>query len=130
AGFEKATPAPAVGGPAQVVQGKPGPAGTGIVSITTGAQPFKPGTAAAGKEVFTSKGCSSCHAIEGVSSATVGPNLTHIATQKYNNFPNDSEFLKQWIHNPGAAKPGTAMPNLGLTDQELDSVVTYLETLK
>ena len=71
-----------------------------------------------------------CHAIEGVSNGTVGPNLTHIASQQYNNFPNDPEFLKQWINDPQLSKPGTAMPKLGLNDQELNDVVTYLETLK
>ena len=44
-----------------------------------------------------------------------------------NNGPDD---LKRWILNPPAVKPGTAMPNLGLTDDEATKIVAYLETLK
>jgi cytochrome c2 len=131
-GFEQATPAPPVTASAVIANPTPGPQGSGIVSIETGAQPFKEGDANAGKTVFTSKGCTGCHTIEGVQGAvgTVGPNLTHIASQPYDSFPNDPQFLKQWINDPQTAKPGTAMPKLGLTDEELNNVVTFLTTLK
>ena len=33
-----------------------------------------------GRLVFSTKGCSGCHTIEGTSKATIGPDLTHIAT--------------------------------------------------
>jgi len=80
--------------------------------------------------VFETKGCTACHTIEGVSTGTVGPNLTHISGQPYDSFPNDAEFIKQWTNDPQAAKPGTAMPKLGLSDEELNNVVSYLATLK
>ncbi|HLG69917.1 MAG TPA: cytochrome c [Chloroflexota bacterium] len=132
AAFASATPAPPVTASAVIANPTPGPAGSGIVSIETGAQPFKEGDANAGKEVFTTKGCTGCHTIEGVQGAvgTVGPNLTHIASQPYDSFPNDPQFIKQWINDPQTAKPGTAMPKLGLTDEELNNVVTFLMTLK
>jgi cytochrome c1 len=130
--FAKATPAPPVSAGVAIPNPTPGPEGSGIISIQTGAQPFKEGNADAGKQVISSRGCGACHVIEGVQGAvgTVGPNLSHIASQKYDNFPNDAEFLKQWINDPQTAKPGTAMPKLGLTDEELNNVVTFLETLK
>jgi cytochrome c len=130
--FAKATPAPPVSAGAVIANPTPGPQGSGIVSIQTGAEPFKPGDANAGKTVFTTKGCTGCHTIEGVQGAvgTVGPNLTHISGQPYDSFPDDPQFLKQWINDPQTAKPGTAMPKLGLTDEELNNVVTFLETLK
>ena len=132
AGFEKATPAAPVSAGAVIANPTPGPQGSGIVSIETGAKPFQPGDAAAGKEVFATKGCTGCHTLEGVQGATgtVGPNLTHIAGQPYDSFPNDAQFMKQWINDPQTAKPGTAMPKLGLTDEELNNVVTFLQTLK
>ncbi len=131
-GFEQATPAPPPTQSALIANPTPGPQGSGIVSIETGAQPFKEGDANAGKAVFTSKGCTGCHTIEGVQGAvgTVGPNLTHISGQPYDSFPNDPQFIKQWVNDPQTAKPGTAMPKLGLTDQELNDVVTFLTTLK
>ena len=38
--------------------------------------------------------------------------------------------LKKWVLNPPAVKPGTAMPNVGLTDDEATNIVAFLETLK
>jgi len=38
--------------------------------------------------------------------------------------------LKKWIMNPPALKPGTTMPNLGLSDDDATKIVAYLETLK
>jgi cytochrome c oxidase subunit 2 len=90
----------------------------------------------AGKALVTQKGCGACHTIPGIpgASATIGPNLAGVASRKTiaggaapNNGPDD---LKKWIINPPALKPGTAMPNLGLTDDEATRIVAFLETLK
>jgi cytochrome c2 len=75
-------------------------------------------------------GCYLCHTINGVSSGDQGPNLTHIASRPYDSLPNDPAFLRRWIANPQAIKPGTLMPTLGLSADEIDDVVAYLETLK
>ncbi|MBV8085492.1 MAG: c-type cytochrome, partial [Chloroflexi bacterium] len=132
AAFASATPAAPVTAGATIANPTPGPAGSGIVSISTGAQPFKQADADAGKQVFLTKGCTGCHTIDGLQGAngTVGPNLTHIASQPYDSFPNDPEFIKQWVNDPQTAKPGTAMPKLGLTDDELNNVVSFLMTQK
>jgi cytochrome c1 len=82
------------------------------------------------------KGCPACHTIPGIPGAngTIGPNLGGVASRPtiaggvvQNNGPDD---IKRWIMNPPALKPGTIMPNLGLTDQEATNIVAYLETLK
>ena len=132
AAFASATPAPPVSAAVAIANATPGPAGSNIVTINTAAQPYKQGDAAAGQQVFETKGCTACHTIESLSDArgTVGPNLTHIAGQPYDSFPNDAEFMKQWINDPPTAKPGTVMPKLGLTDEELNNVVTFLQTMK
>jgi cytochrome c oxidase subunit 2 len=64
----------------------------------------------------------------------VGPNLAGVASRPKiaggavaNTGPAD---LKKWISDPSAVKPGTAMPKVPLTDDELDKVVAFLETLK
>jgi cytochrome c1 len=77
-----------------------------------------------------------CHTIPGIPGATgtVGPNLggvasrTKIAGGAVNN--SGPEDLKRWILNPPGVKPGTLMPNVGLTDEEATNIVAYLETLK
>jgi cytochrome c oxidase subunit 2 len=90
----------------------------------------------AGKTLIAQKGCGACHVIPGVPGATgtIGPSLAGVASRTRiaggavpNNGPDD---LKKWIMNPPALKPGTAMPNLGLSDDEATKIVAYLETLK
>jgi cytochrome c oxidase subunit 2 len=89
-----------------------------------------------GARLIAEKGCGACHVIPGIpgASGTVGPSLAGVASRKTiaggavpNNGPDD---LKRWIINPPALKPGTIMPNLGLTDDEATKIVAYLETLK
>jgi len=91
---------------------------------------------AAGADLIAQKGCGGCHVVPGVQGATgtVGPNLAGVAGRKTIaggavpiNGPDD---LKKWILNPPALKPGTAMPNLGLSDDDATKIVAYLETLK
>ena len=44
--------------------------------------------------------------------------------------PNTPENLRAWLIDPHAFKPGTMMPNLGLTEAEATDLVAFLETLK
>jgi cytochrome c oxidase subunit 2 len=43
---------------------------------------------------------------------------------------NNPENLKKWVNDPQEMKQGCLMPSFKLTDQELNQVVSYLETLK
>ena len=94
------------------------------------------GNPSVGAQLIQQKGCGGCHTIPGIqgANASVGPNLAGVATRTRiaggavpNTGPDD---LKRWIMNPPALKPGTLMPNLGLTDEEATNIVAYLETLK
>jgi len=96
-----------------------------------------PGTPAfEGAQVLATKTCGGCHVIPGIAGATgaVGPNLGGVASRAkiaggaVDNHGADD--LKAWILNPQAKKPGTAMPNLGLTDDEATKIAAFLETLK
>jgi cytochrome c1 len=109
----------------------------GAVTAGGGAPVVEPGTPAAeGQMIIASKPCVGCHTIPGVPGATgqVGPNLAGVASRTKiaggavnNTGPDD---LKKWVLNPPAEKPGTLMPNVGLTDDEANKIVAYLETLK
>ena len=44
--------------------------------------------------------------------------------------PVDEANLTKWIKNPPAVKPGTIMPNLGLSDDQIHDIVQWLLTLK
>jgi cytochrome c1 len=110
----------------------------GAAAAAAGAAPVvDPGSPAAeGQMIIASEPCVGCHTIPGIPGAngTVGPNLAGVASRTKiaggavaNNGPDD---LKKWILNPPADKPGTLMPNLGLTDDQATKIVAYLELLK
>ena len=54
----------------------------------------------------------------------VGPALDGIATRM------DAAELDRWLADPQAVKPGTAMPNLGLSDEIRTELVAWLSTLQ
>ncbi|MDB5444743.1 MAG: hypothetical protein JWQ97_60, partial [Phenylobacterium sp.] len=87
-----------------------------------------------GKQVFISKACVMCHRVQGTDAgATTGPDLTHLMSRGHiaaGALPNGRGELEAWIADPQGIKPGTAMPRVGLTSDELTAVTTYLETLK
>jgi cytochrome c oxidase subunit 2 len=85
-----------------------------------------------GAELMRTKGCVGCHSLRGVSEASrVGPNLTHMAsrTQIAGMMPYSTENMRSWLADP-SQKPGARMPDLNLTQEELDALVAYLDTLK
>ena len=86
-----------------------------------------------GKTLFLSKGCIACHTIQGIpGGGVVGPNLSKKGSEPMiaGVLENNKENMIKWLANPSAVKPGTAMPNLGLTDDEKNKLSDYLLTLK
>jgi cytochrome c oxidase subunit 2 len=93
-----------------------------------------PGTPAAeGEALFTAKGCAGCHSIQGISQGAVGPNLTHLGSRSVfagAMFDLNSGNLSRWLRDPPAVKPGSKMPNLNLSPDEIAKLVAYLESLQ
>ncbi len=88
--------------------------------------------AAEGEALFTAKGCAGCHTIQGVSQGMVGPNLTHLMSRSVfagAMFDLNAGNLSRWLHDPPGVKPGSKMPNLGLSQDEIAKLVAYLQTL-
>ena len=90
--------------------------------------------ASQGQRIFETTACINCHTVAGtVANGHFGPDLTHlmsrdtIAAGAASNTP---ENLRQWILNPDAIKPGSLMPAMQLSDQDLDALTAYLETLR
>ncbi|MDA1096267.1 MAG: cytochrome c oxidase subunit II [Chloroflexi bacterium] len=93
--------------------------------------------AASGRDVFTAKGCIGCHTIGGFDEAVgvVGPNLTHFGSRTTiaaNIMARDEAGanLAAWLRDPPAIKPGSKMPNLQLTDEQIASLTALLVGLK
>jgi len=87
-----------------------------------------------GREVFLSSTCVMCHAISGTpANARRAPDLTHVASRRMlaaGALPNTPEHLAGWIVNPQQFKPGSNMPALELPPADLQSLVSYLSSLR
>jgi cytochrome c oxidase subunit 2 len=87
-----------------------------------------------GLEVVERGPCAMCHTVVGTSAGgRTAPDLTHIATRSTiaaGTAPNTRGYLAGWITDPQHMKPGAKMPSTGLSADELQAVLAYLETLK
>lgn len=92
------------------------------------------GEAAKGLAVFQQLSCASCHAIEGTPDhAQVAPDLTHIASRRELGagiLENTPDNLRRWITDPQKVKPGVLMPKFNLTEEQVNELTAYFETLK
>ena len=91
--------------------------------------------AAEGQQVYLNAGCTQCHVIDGVwdvQGEQIAPNLTHFGIRNVfagAALKNNPENLTKWLANPPQIKPGTFMPNLELTEREIEALIEYLGTL-
>jgi cytochrome c1 len=91
-----------------------------------------------GRRLMERKGCMTCHAMDGLTppiapapvpglspndlarGLMLAPDLRHTRDRFR------PELLARWLLDPSALKPGTPMPNLGLTPTEADDVAAFL----
>lgn len=96
--------------------------------IRTGGSPHK------GAQLISQYGCGSCHMIPGIRSANglVGPPLMMFGRRTYiaGELPNTPDNLVHWIQSPQSVESGTAMPTLGVTEQQARDIAAYLYTLR
>ena len=103
--------------------------------LAPAATPVEGDPAFEGMQQFTMSGCIGCHTVTGNDLAVglVGPNLTHfgsrttLASATRDNTPED---LADWLHDPPGVKPGSLMPNLNLTDEQVQKLSAYLMSLQ
>jgi cytochrome c oxidase subunit 2 len=87
-----------------------------------------------GREVFMASSCVLCHAISGTPAGGVtGPSLTHVASRlslAAGTLPNTRAYLTSWVIDPQRHKPGNNMPPNPLRADDLQALLSYLETLR
>lgn len=87
-----------------------------------------------GAALMISYGCTACHEIPGVVGAngSVGPSLAGLRERAYVGgvLPNDPGGLTRWLMNPTVHAPETAMPDLGVTEDDARDMAAYLYTLR
>jgi len=101
---------------------------------TKSAAQFAGGSPEAGREKIAYYGCSTCHEIPGIRNAKgrVGPSLRDIADQTYlaGALPNTPQNMSLWIQKPREVEPHTAMPDMGVSDQDARDITAYLYLAK
>lgn len=96
---------------------------------------------ARGRALFSAKTCSGCHTINGHGAMGIlGPDLSHFGsrtTVAAAVLDHTRANLRRWLSDPNAVKPGNLMwrngyvpNNIHLTEDDLDALVAYLESLK
>jgi cytochrome c2 len=83
-------------------------------------------------ELMTRYGCPTCHVIPHVPGAIgkVGPSLDALSQRSYlaGTLPNTPDNLRQWIMHPQHYQPGTAMPEMGVSEQDAGRIAAFLES--
>lgn len=85
-----------------------------------------------GLEAFKSAGCVGCHTSVPVSEGIGGPNLTHFASRDCFAgcmLDTNEDNLNRWLSDPAQVKPGSFMPNLHLTEDQIKALTAYLLSL-
>lgn len=77
--------------------------------------------------------CGACHVVPGIARAKgrVGPSLAQISRQQIiaGHFANTPDDLTRWIEHPQSMLPGDAMPETGLSHEQVLKIVDYLYTV-
>jgi len=91
------------------------------------------GNAELGHYYWLNKGCVGCHMAPGVEGGgQIGPNQAHFAqrpTIAGGTLANTPANVEKWLKDPPAVKPGTLMPNLSLTDEQIKDLTAFLYAL-
>ena len=103
------------------------------------------GNAGHGKELFMANSCPTCHGVTKEDNSKVGPNLVGVVgrqagTTKSLLGPSENmkkygviwsaETLDEFLANPSAKVPGTAMAGILTDPQQRADVIAFLSTLK
>src|SRR5437763_8968857 len=79
-------------------------------------------------------GCNACHTITSVAGprGKAGPPLDGIAERSFlaGELPNTSQNMQRWIRQPHSVEPKTAMPEMGVTEQDAKDITAFLYTLR
>jgi len=105
-----------------------GPASESAVDERLGGSPEQ------GRQALAAWGCGTCHTIPGVQRANglVGPSLAGFGARAFVGgvLTNTPAHVVQWIQDPRAQSPNTAMPRLGVPESDARQMTAYLYTLR
>lgn len=86
-----------------------------------------------GASAMADRECGACHVIPGIRGARgqAGPPLDKFARHSYiaGQIPNTPDHLIAWLQDPPAMTPRTAMPAVGMDENEARDMAAFLYTL-
>jgi len=103
------------------------------------------GNAATGKALFLTNGCPACHSVTAQDTSKLGPYLVGVVGRKAGTTKSllgpsenlkkygvtwSAETLDEFLADPNAKAPGTAMAGILVDPQQRADVIAYLSTLK
>jgi len=91
--------------------------------VQGGRTPAVTAEVAAGKEVWSRRNCNDCHTILGIG-GYYAPDLTKVADHR------DAEWLRRFLADPAAAKPGTTMPDQRLVEADVTGLVAFFDWVR
>lgn len=98
--------------------------------LAASAAPAEGGDVERGRLLLRQFGCGTCHTIPGVDAAQgrVGPPLARLKERVYlaGVLPNTRANLARWIRHPQQVQPGTAMPDMQVSEPHALDIVAYL----
>jgi cytochrome c len=91
----------------------------------------KAGSQRSAPNLMIQYGCPACHVVPNVPGAVgkVGPSLDSLSQRSYlaGFLPNTPENLVQWVMHPQHFRPGTAMPEMGVSEKDAQTIARFLE---
>lgn len=91
------------------------------------------GNIARGEDLVRTHGCVACHSVPGMASVDngYGPGLDGFADRRLigGSAENEPDTLIQFLMSPRSVNPDTAMPTIGLSEEEARDIATWLYTL-
>jgi cytochrome c551/c552 len=118
---------------ASLAPGTGNPASSAATSTGADRRPAPSVTSVRGALLFATKGCIGCHTHASLPNARIqiGPDLTHLADRAATRVAglDARAYVRQSIREPGAYRVtgySAVMPDLGLSDEEIESLVSFL----
>lgn len=103
--------------------GAEGTAGAEGPSLRQGPPSDDPEAIAQGLQLVTAKACVGCHVVGGTG-GILGPSLNGVVEGR------GADYVRQKLANPAFDNTASMMPNLGLTEEQIEAMLAYLATLE
>ncbi len=80
-----------------------------------------------GEALFVAKGCIQCHQNSDVTiPMNANDNSDFVFAPDLTSYQGSPDYLRLWLTDPASVKPETQMPNLGLSEAEIEALIVFV----